>query len=316
MANKQAKILVTGSVAYDRIMNFPGLFKNEILPEKVHILNVSFLVNELKEGFGGTGGNIAYNLALLGLKPVLMANVGAKDFSFYQVWLKKHRIDLSALRVWPGQNTASAYIITDQDDNQISGFYPGAMSKPIIGNKFSLAGIKLAIISPQNPIDMIKLPLLFKQKKIDYIFDPGQQVTSLTGNQLCSAIAGSLVLIGNDYEINLISQKTKWSVDQLSGKTNTLITTLGSKGSIIRQGSKVYKIKSAKPKNSSDPTGAGDAYRAGLIYGLLHGWPLAKVGQFAGLVSVYTVEKYGTQTHQFTWTDLQNRYRRNFGQKL
>ncbi|OGY47284.1 MAG: hypothetical protein A3J62_02625 [Candidatus Buchananbacteria bacterium RIFCSPHIGHO2_02_FULL_38_8] len=323
------KILVSGSIAYDRIMDFPGFFKDNILPQKIHILNVSFLVKNLRESFGGTAGNIAYNLALLGERPTILANVGAKDFSPYKKWLKNHKIDLSQVRILPGQQTASAYIITDQADNQITGFFPGAMQ---IANRKSLIANRsygLAIVSPQNHMDMVRLPVVFKQKKIPYIFDPGQQVSSLSGVQLKSAITGSKVLVGNDYEINLVSKKTNWSVSQLVKKTEILVTTLGNKGSIIRQRDpsarlrvspspsfRTYKIPPAKPKNTSDPTGAGDAYRAGFIKGLLEGWPMAKVGRFAGLVAVYTVEKYGTQTHRFNWTDLEKRYRQNFKDKL
>ena len=317
--NMDKRILVTGSLAYDRIMNFPGYFKDQILPEKIHILNVSFLVKELKESFGGTAGNIAYNLALLGLRPAILANVGVKDFIMYESWLKKNKIDLSQVKILPGQHTASAYIITDQADNQIAGFYPGAMSKPVtteLKAKSYKLKVDLAIISPQNPVDLVKLPQLFKQRKIPYIFDPGQQVTSLSGAQLKKAIKGSMVLIGNDYEISLIAKKTGWPVSQLIKKTEILVTTLGEKGSVIKQGSKVYKIPPAKPKNTSDPTGAGDAYRAGLIYGLLQNWPLAKVGRLAGLVAVYTVEKYGTQTHRFSWPELVKRYQQNFGERL
>ena len=310
------KILVTGTVAYDRIMDFPGYFKDQILPEKIHILNVSFLVKELKESFGGTAGNVAYNLNLLGVQPSIVGNVGAKDFLLYQNWFKKNRIDLHQIKILPNQHTSSAYIITDQADNQITGFYPGALSAPITKKSFSTKGVKMAIICAQNLVDMVKLPEIFKRKEISYIFDPSQQVTSLTGSKLKAAISGSRVLIGNDYEISLISKKTGWSTKQILGKTEILVTTLGAKGSIIRQGDKTYKIPPAKPRNTLDPTGAGDAYRAGLIYGLLQNWPLPKIGRLAGLVSVYTVEKYGTQTHKFTWKKLEKRYWQNFREKL
>ena len=313
------KILVSGTIAYDRIMDFPGYFKNEILPEKIHLLNVSFFVKELKESFGGTAGNIAYNLALLGLAPAILALVGSKDFGIYKKWLLKNKIDISQIKVVKNQQTASAYIITDQADNQITGFFPGAMSTPVT-KALQATGYKLqanlAIVSPQNPVDMVKLPEIFKKKKIPYIFDPGQQVTSLTGAQLKKAITGSKVLIGNDYEISLIVKKTGWKISQLLNKTEILVTTLGSKGSRIQIGKKTLRIPPAKPKNTIDPTGAGDAYRAGLIYGLLQNWPLPKIGRFAGLISVYTVEKYGTQTHHFSWSQLAKRYRQNFGDKL
>lgn len=309
------KILVTGSIAYDRIMNFPGYFKDQILPDKIHILNVSFFVNQLKEGFGGTGGNIAYNLSLLGIKPTVVGNVGEKDFSIYQQWMKKHKYDLSLLNIVPKEQTASAYIITDQDDNQIAGFYPGAMLKSLKAASCKLKA-SLAIVSPQNPQDMVKLPEVFKRSKTPYIFDPGQQVTSLSGAQLKKAINGSKVLIGNDYEISLISKKTGWKNKDLLKKAELLVTTLGAKGSTIQTNNKIYKIPPAKPKNTSDPTGAGDAFRAGLIKGLIEDWPLKKTGRLAGLVSVYTVEKYGTQTHKFTQKELSNRYRQNFKDKL
>lgn len=309
------KVLVSGSIAYDRIMNFSGYFKDNILPKKIHILNVSFFIKELRESFGGTAGNIAYNLALLNEQPTLLGNVGAKDFSVYKQWLQKHKINLSQVKVLPNQQTATAYIITDQSGNQITGFFPGAMLTPYNLKPNNLKP-SIAIVSPQNPVDMVNLPKVFKTKKIPYIFDPGQQVTSLSGPQLRLAITGSKVLIGNDYEISLITKKTGWPISQLIKKSELVITTLGEKGSIIRQGSKVYKIPPAKPKNTSDPTGAGDAYRAGLIKGLIEGWPLEKVGRLAGLVSVYTVELYGTQTHKFTWSGLAKRYRQNFKKVL
>lgn len=310
------KIFVTGSVAYDRIMDFPGFFKNEILPEKLHVLNVSFFVRELKESFGGTAGNIAYNLALIGLQPSIIGNVGVRDFVVYESWLRKNKIDLSQIKIYPNQQTASAYIITDQADNQISGFFPGAMMKPVSERKFSLAGGRLAIVSPQNPIDMVRLPEIFKRKKISYIFDPGQQVTSLTSAQLKKAITGSEVLIGNDYEISLISKKTGWSEKTLAIKAKLLVITLGEKGSVMISSGKKNVIPAAKPTKVLDPTGAGDAYRAGLIKGLNAKWPLAKVGRFAGLVSVYTVEKFGTQTHRFKLNDLAKRYKQNFKESL
>ncbi|MFA6322090.1 MAG: carbohydrate kinase family protein [Candidatus Buchananbacteria bacterium] len=309
------KVLVTGSIAYDRIMDFPGKFSDHILPEKIHQINLSFLVNDLKESFGGTGGNIAYNLSLLGLKPSLLANVGAKDFILYEQWLKKNKIDISGVNILPGQHTASAYIITDQADNQIAGFYPGAMTQKL---KANLLGRRadIAIVSPQSPADMVKFPKLFKQKKIPYIFDPGQQMTSLTPEQLKQAITGSKVLVGNDYEISVIAKRIGWSLEKILKQTEILVITKGEKGSEIRTGNKTVKISPAKPKNTSDPTGAGDAYRAGLIYGLLNNWSLEKTGRLAGLVSVYTVELYGTQTHKFTWPQLAKRYQQNFKVKL
>ncbi|MAF14285.1 MAG: carbohydrate kinase family protein [Parcubacteria group bacterium] len=310
------KILVAGSVAYDRIMNFPGYFKDNILPNKIHILNVSFFIQDLKESFGGTAGNIVYTLGLLGVKPTLLANVGAKDFSVYKKWFQKNKIDISKVKIVKNQQTASAYIITDKADNQITGFYPGAMKDPITKSKIDLAKVGLAIVSPQHPVDMVNLPKIFRAKKIPYIFDPGQQVASLSGAQLKSAIIGSKVLIGNDYEIALIRKKTSLSINQLLKKTNILITTLGASGSMLRQGSNTIKIPAAKRANTLDPTGGGDAYRAGLIKGLVDDLPLQKVGQLATVTAVYSVEKYGTQVHKFTKTGLVKRYRQNFKEPI
>jgi len=309
------KILITGSIAYDRIMNFPGYFKDNIMPDQIHNLNVSFFVNEFRESYGGTGSNIAYNLSLLETNFLTWANVG-NDFENYQQWFLKNNIDISKIKIFKDQKTASAYIITDQADNQIAGFFPGAMMESISLKPISLNNIKLAIVSPQNPIDMVELPLLFKENQIPYIFDPGQQITSLNKEQLKQSITGSKVLIGNDYEIKLIQEKTKWTLKNLQKETEILIITLGENGSQIYNKNKQYNIPIAEPQNTSDPTGAGDAYRAGLIMGLIKNWPLQKIGQFAGLIAVYTVEKYGTQTHSFNWKELEKRYRQNFKEKL
>ena len=309
------KILITGSIAYDRIMNFPGYFKDNILPDQIHNLNVSFFVDKFRESYGGTGGNIAYNLSLLETNFLTWANVG-NNFENYKQWFLKNSIDVSKIKIFKEQKTASAYIITDQADNQIAGFFPGAMMESISLKPIPLNNIGLAIVSPQNPIDMVELPLLFKENKIPYIFDPGQQVASLNGGQLKQSINGSKVLIGNDYEIKLIQEKTGWSLEDLQKQTEILIITLGEEGSQIYNENKEYIIKPAEPENTSDPTGAGDAYRAGLIKGLIEKWPLEKIGKFAGLISVYTVEKYGTQTHSFTWPELEKRYRQNFNEKL
>ncbi len=313
---KHKNILVTGSIAYDRIMNFPGYFKNNIMPNHINNLNISFFIDKFQESFGGTAGNIAYNLSLLKINPLIWSNVGEKDFHNYQKWFQKNKINLSLIKKIKKEPTASAYIITDQDDNQIAGFYPGAMKKEITAQKINLKNIDLAIISAQNPKDMIKLASLFRREKIDFIFDPGQQVSSLSGKDLEKALNKSQVLIGNEYEINLICQKTKLSLKQLLQKTKTIIATMGPAGSIIYNFDQQYKIEAARPQNSSNPTGAGDAYRAGLIKGLIENWSWDKIGRFSGLLAVYTVEKYGTQTHKFSWLGLEKRYRQNFSEKL
>ncbi|MDD5071411.1 MAG: carbohydrate kinase family protein [Patescibacteria group bacterium] len=317
MKNKNTcnTILVSGSLVYDRIMNFPGEFKDHILPDKIHILNVSFTINKLRESFGGTAGNIAYNLSLLGEKPIILGRVGA-DFFKYEKWLKGKEIDISKIRKSKKELTASAYIITDQADNQITGFYPGPMDKKYCQVAKKIKNVKMAIVSPDAKARMIEYLKIYKKSNIPYIFDPGQQIINFSRKELKWAIPGSQVLIGNDYEIHLVLKNTGMNLAKLGKMTEILVITKGDKGSEIYSGGRVVKIPPAKPKNTSDPTGAGDAYRAGLIKGLSEGWPLDKIGRLAGLVAVYTVEKYGTQTHYFNWKGLEKRYEENYGESL
>lgn len=308
---KKGEVLVSGSLAYDRIMNFPGKFKEHILPDMIHILNVCFVISELKEGFGGTAGNIAYNLSLLGERPKLLA-VAGDDFAKYEKWLKRTKVDISKVKTIKGELTAGAYIVTDKDDNQITAYFPGALDKKYceIAKKFK--NVRLAIISPEVKERMLGYAKIYKENKVPYIFDPGQQITAFSSTELKQAIKGSFALIGNDYEIRLILNKLRIDQKKLEKMTEILVVTKGSKGSEIYCAGEMTKIPSAKPKNTSDPTGAGDAFRAGFIKGLLEGWSFDKIGRLAGLVAVYTVEKYGTQTHGFTMKELGERYRENF----
>lgn len=305
-------ILVSGSLAYDYIMDFPGYFRDHILPEKLHVLSVSFLIDKMKKNYGGTAGNIAYNLALLKEGSSILSSAG-NDFTAYSRKLRAKGIDISNVRQVKNVTTAAAYIMTDTNDCQIIGFYPGAMNYSCKRNKKKA---ELAIVAPGNLNDMKALPKLYKKTRLPYIYDPGQNIVALSGNDLKNGISGSKVFISNDYELSVVLKKTKLTKKQLSKKTEILVTTLGEKGSVIEVGLKKYKIPPAKPKNTSDPTGAGDAYRAGFIKGLLMGLSYDKIGKLAGLVSVYTVEKYGTQTHTFTWAGLMKRYKENYKQSL
>ncbi len=310
-----SKILVSGSIAYDRIMDFPGRFKDHIMPDKIHMLNVCFGVNRLTEGFGGTAGNIAFNLNLLKEQPVMLGVVG-DDFAKYAKWLRKNKINFSKVEEDKNEHTAGAYVITDQDNNQITGFYRGPIGSKYCKVVKNIKGAKLAIISPDCVKRMVEYVRLYQKLGIPYISDPGQQLTALSNKDLRALIKGSKVYIGNDYEIESTLRRLKITQKQLEKMTEILVITQGSKGSTIYQAGKKIKIPPAKPKNTCDPTGAGDAYRAGLIKGMLEGWSLEKAGRLAGLVSVYTVEKYGTQTHTFTWAQLKKRYRDNFGESL
>jgi adenosine kinase len=316
MLKKQSRRLaVSGSLAYDQIMDFPGKFHDHILPGQIHNLNVSFLIGALRRSFGGTAGNIAYNLSLLGLKPLLFGVVGS-DFLAYEKWLKKNGTDLSQIAKVDDKVTAAAYIITDQTDNQITAFYPGPDIKNYARRAASVPHLDLAIIAADDTKRMLEYATIYRQKKVPFIFDPGQQLTALNDAELRGAIKGAKVLIGNDYEIKLISKRLKLNLAALAKMVEILVVTKGGTGSEIYSAGKKVVVPPAKPKNTSDPTGAGDAYRAGLIYGLLAGYDLKTCGQLAGLVAVYTVEAFGTQTHQFMIAELRKRYYDNYREKL
>ncbi len=313
---KRMRVVVSGSLAYDRIMDFPGRFRDHILPGKIHVLNLSFAVSQLSERYGGTAGNIAYNLAMLGLRPTVVAAAGS-DFGPYRAWLHRHGVDLAGVRTVPDDRTAAAYIITDEDDNQIAGFHAAAMGRrgiaPAAARLCRVAG---AIVSPGNLEDMRILPVRYRRAGVPYLFDPGQQLASLPGGRLRSALGGAFGLVANDYELALTLRQTGWSAAQLAARVPVVAATLGPKGSRIRQGKKIWRIPPARPSRLVDPTGAGDAYRAGLLYGWLARWSWPVAGRFASLVAVYAVERAGAQTHRFTWAALRRRYRQNFGRGL
>lgn len=297
-------------------MDFGGRFEDHILPDKIHVLNVSFHVKTFRVSHGGTAGNIAYTLGLLGVFPSVLAAYG-NDFFPYAAMLKKKRVDLSGSKRIAQLQTASAYIITDQSDNQITGFFSGAMEKsngPISVRLLRSASI--GIVSPGNLTDMRRYPGALRAAKVPYIYDPGQQIVVLSKQDLLKGLSGAHTFISNDYELSLVLKKTRLSLPGLLKRVEFVVTTRGEKGSFIRTGKRRYIIPPAKPKNTSDPTGAGDAFRAGYIKGILEGYSMPKVGRLAGVVSVYTVEKYGTQTHRFTWVDIQKRYKQNFKASL
>lgn len=303
---------ISGSLAYDRIMDFPGKFQDHILPEKIHIINVSFTVNGMKEKFGGTAGNIAYNLALLGEKPLILATAG-KDFAVYEQWLQKHQLSLAGIRKIPNEFTACAYITTDEADNQITGFNPGAMKFPSL---YSFNGLTpdntLAIISPGCIEDMRSYSRFFKEQKIPYIFDPGQSIPALSSDDMMNMITGAQILVSNDYELEMIKKGTGWNKNDILQRTPTVITTLGEHGSILTTNGNEIKIRAAKAATLHEPTGAGDAYRAGLIKGLLMKKSLLESAQMGSTCASYVVEKHGTQEHQFTLDEFWKRYRENF----
>lgn len=303
---------ISGSLAYDRIMDFPGKFQDHILPEKIHIINVSFTVNGMKEKFGGTAGNIAYNLALLGEKPLILATAG-KDFAVYEQWLQKHQLSLAGIRKIPDEFTACAYITTDEADNQITGFNPGAMKFPSL---YGFNGLSpdntLAIISPGCIEDMRCYSRFFKEQKISYIFDPGQSIPALSSDDMMNMITGAQILVSNDYELEMIKKGTGWNKNDILHRTAAVITTLGEHGSILTTNGNEIKIRAARAATLHEPTGAGDAYRAGLIKGLLMKKSLLESAQMGSTCASYVVEKHGTQEHQFTLDEFWKRYRENF----
>lgn len=310
------QLYVSGSVALDRIMNFPGRFSDHILPDKIHILNVCFLVDGLNEFFGGTAGNIAYNLALLGEKPLILACAG-RDFAPYAERLRGLGLPLEGIRTVESQFTAGAYITTDQADNQITGFNPGAMRESC-GYRFPEKhdGPVMGIVSPGNVQDMVALPAYFKQAGIPYIFDPGQQITALTGEQMAQAVEGSFALCTNDYELELVIKATGLSRAELLKRTGALVTTLGEEGSLIAEGARETRVPAVKVDRALDPTGAGDAYRAGLLKGLCLGQPLAKAAELGSVCAAFCVAQKGTQEHRFGLEDFNASLSAHFGRSI
>lgn len=308
-------ILVTGSLAYDNIMDFPGYFKDHILPEKVHILNVSFLVRSLRRQRGGCAPNIAYNLALLGERPAIMGTVG-HDFAEYKNWLVENGIDTRAIKTIPDEFTACCFITTDMSSNQITGFYPGAMA---FAHEQSLADydfsdLEMAIISPNDPNAMEKYVNECHKYKVPYVFDPGQQTIALSPEQIIAGAKGAKAIIGNDYELELIQNKTGYTPEQLLEFSEMVVITFGEKGSRIITRERTVDIPVAAAAEVLDPTGAGDAYRAGIIKGLVRGYSLEEMGRYAALAGTYCVENYGTMQHRYTVNDFNERYTKSFGE--
>ncbi len=308
------KIYISGSLAYDRIMDFPGKFSDHILPDKIHILNVCFTVNGMIEKFGGTAGNIAYSLGLLGERPVILATIG-KDYRGYFEWLEKNLIPVEGIKIIDNEFTAGAYITTDKADNQITGFNPGAMKYPS-EYKFTdtVSGESIGLISAGNLQDMVDYAVHFKRNGTPYICDPGQSLTAWDGRTLAEWIKGSMVLISNDYELELIMNMTRMNKKGLLGLTSTIITTLGEEGSIISTPDSDTDIAAVKITEVVDPTGAGDAYRAGLLKGIVTDKNIETAAKMGAVTAAYAIEKYGTQEHLFTFEDFVQRYRDNFGE--
>lgn len=306
-------IIVSGSLAYDRIMDFPGYFADHILPEKIHVLNVSFTVNGMKEKFGGTAGNIAYALSLMGDKPEISATIGS-DYHRYLDWLKKNGLSTKGIKTINEEFTAGAYITTDKSDNQITGFNPGAMKFSSCLNFEEMEPKDtFIIVSPGNLGDMVNYPQACKAKGIDYIFDPGQSIPMLSDEDLMRSIEGCRIMISNDYELELIMNKTGLKKDDLLKRAGAIIVTLGELGSRVITQEGETMIPAAKPKKVEDPTGAGDSYRGGLISGLVRGMNIEEAARVGSVCASFTVECYGTQDYRFSKKEFDERNKTCFG---
>jgi len=312
--NDLPTIDVTGSVAFDHIMNFPGRFKDHILADKLHILNVSFLVQDLERLRGGCAANIAYACALHGLRPRLAASVGS-DFDSYAEWLEANGIDLSGVVRHRDLLTASCFITTDADNNQITGFYPGAMASwqdVALSPKSSIV-----TISPNDPDAMRRYPQECREKGLDFLYDPGQQVIALSGDDLRDGLTGAKVVIANDYEAEMIRQKSGLDVDGVLELAEALVVTLGEKGSRIHvRGGDVIEVPAAPVERAVDPTGAGDAFRGGFVMGLVRGADWGECGRLGALTAAYCVEVQGTTAYSFDRDAFAARFEAAFDQPV
>ncbi|MGH8458317.1 MAG: carbohydrate kinase family protein [Nevskiales bacterium] len=306
--------LICGSFAYDTIMVYPGYFKNEILPDKVHMLNVSFQVPEMRREFGGCAGNIAYNLCLLGGDGAPMGTVG-KDFAPYAEWMDQNGISRQHLRTIEEAYTAQAYITTDLDANQLTAFHPGAMN---FAHTQSVpdAGITLGMVSPDGREAMIQHAREFAEKSIPFFFDPGQGMPMFDGETLKAFVEQANYVTVNDYEFELLRERTGWSAQDITNRVDALIVTGGSKGSVIHHAGRRFDIPVATAKEVVDPTGCGDAYRAGLIYGVMRSLDWETTGRVASLMGALKIEKPGTQNHRFTLNEFRAHFKAEFGHSL
>jgi adenosine kinase len=307
--------LICGSLAFDNIMVFQGRFTEHILPDQIHILNVSFLVPELRREFGGCAGNIAYNLRLLGGEPHIMATVGS-DFGNYRAWLIRHGVNLDHLTEVPGLLTAQAYITTDLDDNQITAFHPGAMNEAHRNTVPANARIGIGIISPDGRQGMLEHAAQLHAAGIPFVFDPGQGLPMFDGDDLRHFVELATWVAVNDYEAKLLMERTGWSEADVASRVEALIVTRGAQGSTIWAGAGQMDIPVVKPVAILDPTGCGDAYRAGLMHGISRGLPWADTGRLAALLGSIKIAHRGTQNHAFTPTSLKQEFRSAFGHEL
>jgi len=305
-------ILLTGSVAYDYLMTFPGLFKEQILPERLEKISLSFLVDSMSRQRGGIAPNIAYSMALLGERPRVMATVG-EDFGEYRLWLDKAGVDTSLMEVVPGLFTASFFATTDRSNAQLASFYPGAMG---VASKQSLTRVRprpdLVIISPNAPDAMTKFAAECRELKIPYLYDPSQQILRLEGPELARDMEGAEFMFVNDYEYGLIVQKTGWDLVQMLQHVKVVVVTRGKDGANVYMGGEDCFIPTVPEEKIVDPTGVGDAFRGGFLTGYAHGFDCKLCGEIGSLAAVYCLEQKGTQAHSYTRAEFVARFRQHF----
>jgi len=307
--------LICGSFAFDTIMVFRDQFKNHILPDQVHILNVSFLVPDMRREFGGCAGNIAYSLKLLGGDPLPMGTVGT-DFTPYADWFDKCEINRTHIRMLTGTYTGQAFITTDMDDNQITAFHPGAMSMSHENKIGDATGVTIGIVSPDGAQGMIDHASQFAEADIPFIFDPGQGMPMFAGDQLKKFIQQATWITLNDYEAKLLQEKTGESIETIAKQVKALVVTRGAKGSNVYTENKMITIPAVKADFVNDPTGCGDAYRAGLLYGLMNEMDWETTGRIAALLGAIKIASHGTQNHSFTMNEFKHQFRRHFDRDL
>lgn len=306
--------VITGSVAYDYLMRFPGHFRDHILPENLDSISLSFLADSMRREQGGVAANVAYTMRLLGGAPIILATVGT-DFGDYRRWLEAQGLTTEQIIEIPDELTATFFVSTDLDHNQIANFYTGAMGR---ARDYSLADrglttASLVLISPNDPVAMLNFAQECKQLGIPFAYDPSQQIARLSGEELHASIPGAAYLLCNEYELAMVQSKTGWSLDELRTQVETLVLTLGKRGSVIYHGDEEIEVPAATPDRIDDPTGAGDAYRGGFFAARMVGLSLAVSGKIGSLCSVYALEHVGTTAHHFSIDAFIQRYTAHFG---
>jgi adenosine kinase len=307
--------LICGSIAFDTVMVFQGRFREQILADRIHMLNVSFLVPSMRRNYGGCAGNFAYNLQLLGGRGAPMATVG-HDFAPYRRWLRDCGVTLDHVRELPDEFTAQAFITTDLDDNQITAFHPGAMNQSHLNAVPTNAGVTLGIVAPDGRDGMIEHARQFAEAGIPWLFDPGQGLPMFDGPQLREFLRQATWVAVNDYEGQMLQDRTGLTAAAIAKEVRAYIVTKGAEGSVIHAGGREYAIPVAQPEAVRDPTGCGDAYRAGLIFGLMNELDWDTTGRIASLMGSIKIAHAGTQSHRFDMNEFQTRFRAAFGRAL